>query len=42
MRQLMLTMEDSYILEPKTYTVENNQLFMTVPKISAVILKADV
>jgi alpha-glucosidase len=41
MRQLMLTTEDSYILEPKTYKVENNQLFLTLPKISAVILKAE-
>lgn len=40
-RQLMLTTEDSYMLEPKTYRVENNQLFLTLPKISAIILKAE-
>lgn len=41
MRQLMLTTEDSYLLDPKSYTVENNQLFLTLPKISAIILKAE-
>ena len=41
MRQLMITTEDSYLLDPKSYTVENNQLFLTLPKISAIILKAE-
>lgn len=41
MRQLMLTTEESYVLEPRTYTIENNQLFLTIPKISAIILKAE-
>ncbi len=41
LRQLMLTTEDSYILEPRTYVVENNQLFLMMPKISAIILKAE-
>lgn len=40
-RQLMLTTEESYILEAKSYVVENNQLFVTMPKISAMILKAE-
>lgn len=41
LKQLMLTTEDSYMLEPKVYTVENNQLFLSLPKISAVVLKAE-
>ena len=41
LKQLMLTTEDSYILEPRTYTVENNQIFLTLPKISAIVLKAE-
>ncbi len=40
-KQLMLTTEESYMLESKIYTVENNQLFLSLPKISAVVLKAE-
>ena len=38
--QLMLTTEENYILEPKVHTVSNNQLFLSMPKISAIILRA--
>lgn len=41
LKQMILTTEDSYILEPRTYTVENNQLFLKMPKISAIVLKAE-
>lgn len=41
LKQLMLTTEETYILEPKLHTVENNQLFLSMPKISAIILKAE-
>ncbi|MBQ8086007.1 MAG: glycoside hydrolase family 13 protein [Lachnospiraceae bacterium] len=41
LRQLILTTEESYIMEPKTYTVEDNQLRISVPKISAMVLKAE-
>lgn len=41
LKQLMLTTEDSYIMEPKTYVVENNQVFLTLPKISAIVLKSE-
>ena len=41
LRQLMLTTEESYMLEPKLYRVENNQLKLSVPKISSIILKAE-
>ncbi|MBE5923106.1 MAG: glycoside hydrolase family 13 protein [Lachnospiraceae bacterium] len=41
MRQLILTTEDSYILEPKRYQVTGNQLRISVPKISAIVLKAE-
>ncbi|MCM1497877.1 MAG: glycoside hydrolase family 13 protein [Clostridium sp.] len=42
LRQLMLTTEESYIIEPRNYRVENNQLFINVPRIAAMILKAEV
>ena len=41
LRQLILTTEESYIMEPKTYTVSDNQLWISVPKISAMVLKAE-
>lgn len=41
LRQLMLTTEDSYILEPRTHVVENNQLYLSMPKISAIVLRAE-
>ena len=41
LRRLILTTEDSYVLEPETYVVEKNELRITVPKISAVVLKAE-
>ena len=41
LKQMILTTEDSYILEPRTYTVENNQLLLKMPKISAIVLKAE-
>ena len=41
LKQLMLTMEESYIMEPRIYTVENNQLYIKMPKISAIVLKAE-
>ena len=40
-RQLILTTEESYIMEQRTYVVENNQLFITMPKISSIVLKAE-
>lgn len=40
-KQLMMTTEESYIMEPKTYRVENNQLFISAPRISAMVLKAE-
>ena len=41
LRQLILTTEESYIMESKTYTVEDNQLRISAPKISAMVLKAE-
>ncbi len=41
MRRIMLTSEEGYVLEPAYYMVENNQLVIQVPKISAIILKAE-
>ena len=41
LRRLMLTSEEGYVLEPAYHTVENNQLVIQVPKISAIILKAE-
>ena len=41
LKQLILTTEESYIMEPKTYTVSDNQLWISVPKISAMVLKAE-
>ncbi|MBQ9984019.1 MAG: glycoside hydrolase family 13 protein [Lachnospiraceae bacterium] len=41
LKQLILTTEESYVLEPKLYRVENNQLFVSMPKISAIVLKAE-
>ena len=41
LRQLILTTEDTYILEPKLHKVENNQLYLSMPKISAIVLKAE-
>ena len=41
LKQLILTTEENYILEPKTHRVENNQLFISMPKISAIVLKAE-
>lgn len=40
-RQLILTTEESYIMEQRIYVVENNQLFITMPKISSIVLKAE-
>lgn len=40
-RQIMLTTEDGYIMEEKKYQVANNQLFVTVPRISSIILIAE-
>lgn len=39
--QLMLTTEEGYFLEPKKYGVFNNTLNISVSKISAVVLKAE-
>ncbi len=41
LKQLILTTEENYILEPKIHRVENNQLFISMPKISAIVLKAE-
>ena len=41
LKQLILTTEDNYILEPKIHRVENNQLFLSMPKISAIVLRAE-
>ena len=40
-KQLILTTEESYLLEPRYYTVENNQLYLRLPKISAVVLRVE-
>ena len=39
--QLMLTTEEGYIMEARTYQVENNELFIDVPRIAAMVLKAE-
>ena len=39
--QLMLTTEEGYSMEAKTYQVENNELFIEVPGIAAMVLKAE-
>ncbi len=41
MRQLMLTTEESYIMEPRYFTVEHERLVLTLPKISAIVIKAE-
>lgn len=41
MRQVMLTTEEFYEMEPKAYKVEHGLLSITMPKISAIVLKAD-
>ena len=41
LRRIMLTSEEGYVLEPAYHTVENNQLVIQAPKISAIILKAE-
>lgn len=41
LRQLILTTEESHIMEQRTYVVENNQLFIIMPKISSIVLKAE-
>ena len=40
LKQIMLTTEEGYILEPKMYRVENNQLYLQVPRIAAMVLEA--
>ena len=40
LKQIMLTTEEGYILEPKSYRVENNQLYLQVPRIAAMVLEA--
>lgn len=41
LNRLMLTTEDGYILQSETYTVEDNRLHLIIPKISAIVLKAN-
>ena len=41
LKQLILTTEENYILEPKIHKVENNQLFISMPKMSGIVLKAE-
>lgn len=40
-KQLMLTTEEGYVMKPEYYKVENNELKITVPKISSIVLKAE-
>lgn len=41
LKQLMLTTEEEYFMDPKIYTVKGNRLEITMPKISAIVLKAE-
>lgn len=41
LRQLMLTTEEGYLMEGKVYQVENNQLYVSAPRISAMVLLAE-
>jgi alpha-glucosidase len=40
LQRLILTTEEGHIMEPRTYQVENNLLYLQVPRISAMVLKA--
>lgn len=39
--QLMITTEDGYIMDPISYKVWDNALYVKAPKISAIVLRAD-
>lgn len=41
LRQLILTTEEGYIMEPKEYQVKNNQLYICAPRISSIVLLAE-
>ena len=41
LRQLILTTEEGYIMEPKEYQVKNNQLYVCAPRISSIVLLAE-
>ena len=41
LRQLMLTTEEGYFMDGKIYQVENNQLYVNVPRIASIVLIAE-
>lgn len=41
LKRLMLTYNDTYTLDPVRYTIEDNHLHLTMPPISAIVLKAE-
>lgn len=41
LRRLMLTYNDAYTLDPVRYTIDDNHLHLTMPSVSAIVLKAE-